>query len=340
MSLINQKSPLFLRHSLFWLAYAALLISLLSYFIPLSQAIPRALANVGFHAGLTYLNLQWLFPKYLLKKRYTIYFIWSMIGVFFFSACHFFIFSPIVEGFAPDVDPEVRYFGRTLTSMIAVYLISILYAFVIDFLQREKREARVQSKQLESELKFLKSQLNPHFLFNTLNNVYSLCHLKDEKAAPMVMKLSELMRYMLYDCQSPTVSLEKEIQFLQSFISLQKLKTDWEQQIDFSVRGIVQGHRVAPLLFLPFFENLSKHSDLDMNPKAWVKITLVTDKENSIQFEMKNTIRKLPNTQMEKSGIGLSNLQKRLELVYPNKHELIREEEGGIFRVKLILKLD
>ena len=281
------KKPVLWRHVLFWVVYFGLLLSLITYFLPFSEALTRAFVTLIFHACIVYINIEWLFPKFFLKQKYWFY---ALLGFLLIVACaglQFLLFPPFVEGFIKTVNADVRYMGRVSTGMGSIFLMSMLYALLLDFITQQQRKVQLERQQLAAELKLLRSQLNPHFLFNTLNNIYTLCHLKDDRAAPMVMKLSGLMRYLLHDSQEKKVSLARELEFLKGCIDLQKLKTDWEPNIDFQVIGSVENMKIAPLLFLPFVENLAKHSDLDTNQQAKATIRITANQsENEIHFEM------------------------------------------------------
>ena len=328
------------HHLIFWVMYIAALSFFTSYLLPLTQVLPRVFILTLLHTCLVYFNLLWLFPKFFLERKYFIYISLGIGMILLLSGIQIQLIPPISDGFITSfLNENLRYFIRVAVSMEAIFLLSLLFALVVNFLYRQKREAAIQKEQLLSELRFLKSQLNPHFLFNTLNNVYSLCHLKDDKAAPMVMKLSELMRYMLYDCQEKEVPLAQEIRFIQNFIALQRLKTDWEQQLEVRISGQIEKYKIAPLLFLPFIENLSKHSNLDSQPSAHAQIELAISPTHELSYKMENSIRSTPISQTPSSGIGLSNLQKRLALLYPNQHELYYEKANDIFKVQLTLQL-
>ena len=222
-------------------------------------------------------------------------------------------------------------------SNVLIWSLSFGVYFGMAWFKNQQLEAERKNQNLETELKFLKNQLNPHFLFNTLNNIYSFTYIKDERAAPMLMKLSEMLRYMLYDSNEATVSLEKEIQFLRNFIDLQKMKTNKLQNIDFQIEGNIHAVYIAPLLLLSFFENSFKHSDLDINPNGFIKINLQVTERQQLIFEMSNTKRKNKSNQKENSGIGLENVKKRLELLYPQKHEFMISDGEDVFRIKLKL---
>jgi LytS/YehU family sensor histidine kinase len=186
------------------------------------------------------------------------------------------------------------------------------------------------------ELALLRSQINPHFLFNTLNNIYSLVYKKSEDAPEAVMKMSSIMRYMLYDATTDKVLLEKEIEYLKSFIELEKLRLRHKDFVDLNISGNVEGHTIAPMLLIPFVENAFKHGSRNVSTSG-IKINLSVEPDQ-IRFVVRNYLRK--NTIINEDqvgGIGLSNIRRRLNLLYPGKHQLEISSREDLFNVQLIL---
>jgi ligand-binding sensor domain-containing protein len=214
-------------------------------------------------------------------------------------------------------------------------------------ISKQKEEITYQANQLKSEMQhqnkiseiaLLRSQINPHFLFNTLNNIYSLVNKKSEEAPPAVMKLSELMRFMLYEANTDKVSLEKEINYLKSYIGLQLLRIKNNDFFEFNITGNIYGKSITPMIFIPFIENAFKHGNKkEHNPG--ILINLQVD-ETYLRFEISNYYQS--NLLINKDytgGIGLKNVRRRLELMYPNKHSLEISDSNGYFKVNLELTL-
>jgi len=196
-------------------------------------------------------------------------------------------------------------------------------------------------EKLESELKFLKSQIHPHFLFNTLNNLYALTLDKSDKAPEVVVKLSDLLSYMLYECNVAFVPLEKEMQLLNDYLELEKIRYRNELKTDFDVNGRVAGKQVAPLLLLPFVENAFKHG-LSKNIKnPWLNITLDIE-DYSLIFKVENNKPVVDQTDETgyTEGIGLKNVRRRLDLIYPNGYQLNVENGKDLFSIKLSINLE
>jgi two-component system, LytTR family, sensor kinase len=346
--------------------YLIFFTSVLNIIYQFHHAVILALVGSVFHSTLVIINNTYLIPKFFTKKRYFIYFLLvfiTLLGLSWTRAYIEFQYFPFVPerfmDFKNQINdtffPQNQFFPKEMMlpppiaigrpvflpaifmSNLLIWSLSFGFYFGKAWFTNQQLEAERKNENLETELKFLKSQLNPHFLFNTLNNIYSFTYIKDERAAPMLMKLSEMLRYMLYDCNEALVSLEKEIQFLKNFIDLQKMKTNKLQNIDFQLEGNMYVVSIAPLLLLPFFENSFKHSDLDINANGFIKISLQVVDKQQLYFEMQNTKRKTRSNQKENSGIGLENVKKRLELLYPQKHEFKIEDTEDVFKVKLRL---
>lgn len=200
-----------------------------------------------------------------------------------------------------------------------------------------------KSKSQTAELNLLKAQLNPHFLFNTLNNLYGLAVTKSDKLPNLMLKLSDLLRYSLYDTQERWVPLRSEIQYIQNYISLERLRLEEKTAIDFTFEvGEADQQRIAPMLLIVFLENAFKHfgASGDQLPQIKIKISLSNYRLNFSCYNTKDDrIRTSPREQ-NTSGIGLANVRKRLELLYPDRHQLGIQNEAGSFRVFLKLDLD
>lgn len=218
-----------------------------------------------------------------------------------------------------------------------IYMASIRVARVYYLNAVQKIEHKAQ--RVEAELKLLKNQISPHFLFNTLNNIYGLAYLKDERAAVMISKLSKLLRYLLYDCDQPKVRLAKEKDLIENYLSIQLLKHEDVQNVDFYHAGIAHGNMIAPMILINFIENCFKHSDLESNPQGWIKISMEVE-NNEFNFRTENTVREeIEETSMEHKGIGLTNSLKLLEANYPEKHKVEITKENNVYKLDLKMTL-
>lgn len=212
---------------------------------------------------------------------------------------------------------QIRYYIENCVGFTFKYCLYGLVAYFLvssDQLEKEKKE--IEKEKIQTELSFLKSQLNPHFLFNTINDVYSLTYLKDHKAPEALLKLSSLLRYMLDEGGKEKVTLEKELSYLNDYIALQIIGSKNKVFIDFTIEGKVNSQEVAPLILIPFLENIFKHGVID-DPDKKPEINLRVNNEQ-LRLFTRNKIREQEKDKT--AGIGLNNVKRRLELLYAGKH--------------------
>jgi len=295
-----------------------------------------------------YLNTYLLIPRLLENKKLVIYSL-VILGLLIFYGCmprlyHYFFGSlqPQLPARPPTGRP--RNFQQPLLSPgnIAVFLLVFVFSTGIrvinHWLRSEQRNKEIANEKVKAELSFLKAQINPHFLFNTLNNIYALASSQSEHTAPAVMKLSSIMRYVLSEAGNDHVPLEKEILFTSHYLELQKMRLTGKSSIDFVVKGDPLGIQVAPLLFLPFVENAFKYG---ISTREWSPVTILLDiKKDSIYFSVSNhkhthtSIRIADNT-----GIGINNTRRRLDLIYADQYALTIDDEPETFTVHLNIQV-
>ncbi|WP_207509362.1 sensor histidine kinase [Telluribacter humicola] len=230
------------------------------------------------------------------------------------------------------------FLDQYFTSLFSFVVIGLLLSWVARasenwFINTLKREA-LEKQAIQAELSYLKSQINPHFLFNTLNNIHTLSYKGSPLAPDAIMRLSSLMRYMLYEANASTVALQREINYLQDFISLQQLRYKAAAIVDFRIAGDIDSCRVAPLLFIHLLENAYKHSHRQL-AAGDIKVSLEVVEDN-LTFSIENPIgTNKTGAIQEVGGIGLANVQKRLQLLYPDRHSFNVLSTEGSFRVVL-----
>jgi LytS/YehU family sensor histidine kinase len=227
------------------------------------------------------------------------------------------------------------FYASFWTIMFSIYSV-VIYLSIEWFRERKSRYLLLREKQ-QSEIDLLKSQVNPHFLMNTLNNLYSLVYQGSKHAEDAILKLSDLLRYMLYDTQAEYVSLENEIKYLNSLIELQLLRFSHKDFIDFQIQGDPTGKLIAPMLLVPFIENAFKHGNKNTQGLG-IKILMVIENQQ-LSFHVSNLKVSSSADKIEESGIGLSNIKKRLELQYPGRHQLSILDGPELFDVSLIIDL-
>lgn len=225
-------------------------------------------------------------------------------------------------------------FDNIYFSLAPISIATITY-IIIYFIRSLQLNQIIQQEKNEAELRFLKSQINPHFIFNTLNNIYYLVYQKSEQALPAIDKLSQLMRYMTYETEQHYIELQKEINYISDFIDLEKMRIAGETQVELTIDIDNPSLLIPPLLLLPFIENGFKHGLLTEREQPF--IIHITQKGNQLELFTQNKTNDYNKDKTK--GIGLSNIRKRLELQFPNKHTLTIKEEPTTFTCKLILEL-
>ncbi|SKB48582.1 sensor histidine kinase [Daejeonella lutea] len=228
-----------------------------------------------------------------------------------------------------------NYYIISLISMVPVFVfLSWLARVTENLVINTFKKEQLEKQAVEAELYYLKSQINPHFLFNTLNNIHTLVYKQALAAPEAVLQLASLMRYMIYESNSPLVPLSREMTYLQDYMSLQQLKYKNSPVVDLQVEGLTDSCHIAPLLFIHLLENAYKHSPARLEPgevKVNMKIT-----GDTLTFMVQNPVSTNPGRKVdEPGGIGLPNVRKRLALLYPGKHSLEANNSGGTFTVKL-----
>lgn len=226
---------------------------------------------------------------------------------------------------------------------ISICLIAT-WASVFTYLIDKEKETKIEIDNLkrekaESELKFLKTQINPHFLFNALNNIYSMAYSGDKMVPEKIAILSDMLRYVLYDCESDYIPLDMEIEYIKSFVEFQQLKTKEKQKITFTISDGVQNKQIAPMLLAPLVENGFKHSCIEKDRSGFVEIIFTVEKDKLV-FNVRNSIPKglKPSSKINgEKGIGIENIKNRLKLLYPKKHNLIIEKDTKMHSVTLEL---
>jgi len=238
----------------------------------------------------------------------------------------------------PGIEMKLEWFWvwNELRMVIITGIYAILIRFMINMFETQKLRDELINQRQASELALLKSQVNPHFLFNTLNNIYSLVYNKSKEAPQAVMKFSSIMRYVLYDTRHKNVLLEKEIEYLKSYIELQRLRFKKPGLVSINISGNTHGITIAPMLLIPFVENAFKHCSKNHQPSITIRLNVGN---HLIRFEVSNfTEENRQTTDEQFNGIGLPNIKRRLELIYKDKYNLEIKQEDNQYKVKLLIE--
>lgn len=277
-----------------------------------------------------------LLPKYYYQGKYMHFAIGAILVV---------IGTVLMEEFVLEkiFFPETR--GSRFTGVffnfvrrIPMIMLFVGSKFAWDAQRKERELAQLKGAINDSQLQFLKSQINPHFLFNSLNNLYSYALEKSEKTPGIILELSSLLRYMLYDCRESYVPLDKEAKYIDDFIKLQNLQIEDRGDVSFTSSGNFKGRVIAPLILIVFIENCFKHSTSSQSDKIKITIDLSID-DDVVYLKCQNTHDKSSNTDNLTQGIGLENVKKRLALLYPDKHELRINDSEDLYTVDLKINI-
>ena len=228
----------------------------------------------------------------------------------------------------------------TLVEVLPPILILTGFKFAWDAHQKHRQLSTLQQTIKESELRFLKSQINPHFLFNNLNNLYSYALNKSPKTPSIILELSAALRYMLYDCKENFVPLKKEIKHLKNYSRLSELQIEERGRVTFEKKPFRGTYQIAPLILSVFIENAFKHSTSSQNKDITIDIKISVSPKGVLHFKCKNSFMPEGNTEGLSKGIGLENVKKRLALIYPHRHQLKIDCKENIYRIKLKIVLD
>lgn len=330
-----------ITHVVFWIMYISLYSGLLS--IPTNfgfgELLLRSMYFLPVDIIATYILIYFLLPSFLIKRKYFLFTVnfalLSFLILISNQLINYYIYLP--KYFPKVTDKfgfwQFDYFQLIVTSL-SVGIFVAAFKMLKYWVREQQQKSVLETQNLKSELSLLKYQMNPHFIFNTLNNIDSLIHSSPDKASQSIIRLSEIMRYVLYEANVDFVPLEKEVNYLKSFIALNELRFG-KGIVDFEVEMSDSQMLIAPMLFVPLVENAIKHGDKKSTYPA-VKIKL--HQGNMLCFSVQNVIAE-EFVKDKVGGIGLSNLQRRLELIYPGKYEFITEiRDKNNYYAKLCLK--
>lgn len=296
------------------------------------------------HMFFTYTQMYLAIPRFLLKKKYKQYilfsFIFLCISVFYSHWAQNNIIDWDRRMFRLQVYFSYKYFfirfGRSAFALFFTAGIAVAIKLFKEWFRQRELALKIENEKVRLELESLRSQIHPHFLFNTLNNLYSLTLTSSTSASMVVVHLSDLLRYMLYECKEPEVPVERELQMLKKYIELEKLRYGNRLDVGFTVSGETKGLAVSPLLLLPFVENSFKHGVSNMIDQCWININVYAE-DNVFTFQVSNS--RVGKQETTFGGLGMDNVRKRLQILYPETHSLKVVEENEIYVVKLELVL-
>lgn len=291
-------------------------------------------------ALMVYITNYLLIPQLLYKKKYFLFGISFLVVVTGFSWLKLYLEGQIMNRpalFNVFNDTKRRFYDNVIPHILLVST-GAAFKLLMDHARAQRRLGEVSKEKAEAELNFLRSQINPHFLFNSLNAVYFLIDKHNTAARQTLLQFSDLLRYQLYDCNADTIEIEKEVAYLRDFIRLQQLRKDNHYEVEMQVAPEVKGFRIRPLLLIPFVENAFKHMSHHPDGRNYVRVSLARE-NGSFLFLVENSKESQHRSTEPPGGIGLHNVKRRLELLYPRKYELQIDNNDTTFKVALNLHL-
>lgn len=337
------------HHVVFWIIYFIFtFLKWGSYHQDYMYSFKTTLLGFPIHMTLTYFNIYFLMPRYVYTKK-----LWTYAGVMLvalyimllvkFNLTYYLVDHDVWHG-RPGIQDRIT-LDYALQNMLGeLYVISFVTAIkiTIDWLNDHNKLHDLEKRQLTTELRFLRSQISPHFFFNTLNNIYSLTLEKSNKAPEIILKLSELMRYLLYNTKKQKQDLRSEIVCIQNYLDLERIRFNDSLKVDVTLSGDLENKKIAPLLLIPLVENCFKHgANNNLTDPMIIRMDFNVEDDGFLYFKLSNTIPKANGYVKPKTGgIGISNVRKRLELGYgPKDYHLDIYEKENMFHVNLKLKV-
>lgn len=325
-------------HVIIWLLIIQIIFNLSGIYYSLGEEnfIDDAIIMIPCMVGLFYWNGYFLIPRFFNKKSWWKYILFVILSVFSLLGIGMFIYNIFLEKGYDSNGDMIDFVDSLLLFDLLILGVSSSLG-IAKFAFRNASEKKIaEEKQRKSEMKYLNSQVNPHFLFNTLNSIYALSTEEDApQTTESILQLSEIMRYPLNEGTRAQVGLEKEIQFLKDYISLQKIRLGEDYPIDFEIKGKINNLKIAPLIFIPFIENAFKYG---VSQKGKNPINILFEiNNNDISFNCENKI--ITQNNITSHGIGTKNVISRLELLYPNKYNLNVEEKNENYKINLMISL-
>ncbi len=331
-------------HVALWIVFTAILLmgAVTSKSPEYFADVLRNVQSLLYCIPLFYLFYSFLVPRILARRKILTFLLLSIVTITITGNIIWLVdtTNPIKELTASDqwTDLWWRRYVRGMIISCYISLLSIVIRFGVDWFRNQQIRLELINKNQASELALMKSQINPHFLFNTLNNIYSLANRHDDRALDAMVKLSGIMRYLIYDTQADRVSLEKEVEYLENYLELQRLRLRDPGSVKYTIDGEMGELEIAPMLLIPFVENAFKHGDKKAKVPA-IKIELDV-RSNRLIFNVRNSIPERVIEKDQTEGIGLSNLRKRLEILYQHRHKLKISDQNGIYQAYLEIKLN
>ncbi len=339
MTLFFQRHRIVVLHVAFWCFYFSFFFYQISLSrrgeeVNLLEAFYNTVSHVSYVALAAYLNYAIALPRFMRHKNWGRYLLEFAIPFALLTFLYVYAKRFQIDGCTHKVEffYSQKFIVLTLVGTLFIVIFVAMFKFLEDWFELEAKRKEIENEKLNAELRFLKAQINPHFLFNTLNNLYALAFAQSPNTTEVIAKLSQMMRYMIYDSNHAKVPLRKEIEYMENYISLEQLRLNNEIPIEFKVDGNPDTVKIVPLILITFLENAFKHGVSNNAPDAWIRLHLVLT-GTDILYTVENS--KLAKANPEPPGIGLQNVRRRLELSYPGQYELDILDDPDAYAIRL-----
>jgi len=358
----QKRSDRIRRHLLFWIAwyiYFALLHAAnpfgrpeISYFRNPVFTFTESFLQVVPQIPLVYAMLYIVLPRFILKRKYVLAVVTGILFWFFGGVIHLYWFRDFIPWILPQILnarflentqrlESVKFMMAIMSTYKGAFTISafaLLFKIGKDWYMKQQRNLQLQKENTAAQMQLLTAQIHPHFLFNTLNNIFSQTQTESPKGSKMIMGLSDMLRYILYEGQKPLVPLKKELLMITEYINLEKVRYGNKLDVHVLIPDKTDEIYIAPLLLLPFVENCFKHGASNMLQNPWISLTLEL-KDTTLVMKLMNGKAASNGNDLNKQGIGIKNVRQRLDLLYKDKHELQIREDEEVFVVDLHVEL-
>lgn len=334
------RNKVFLLHLSFWILYFSYRVYDIAGYLGLKKTLFYVSIPTTFNIVASYVHYFLILPGWIQRKniiRYTIQLLLLLVLVLTLRIItENYAFANVITNESYYKTLKAARIVSTLWDTLSFLIFTGMIRFTLEWFDLENKKRQLENEKLVAELNYLKAQINPHFLFNTLHNLNYLVYSGSKRSTEVIIKLSNIMRYMIYDANRERVSLKKEIEYMNDYILLESIRLNESFKIAFDIQGNIQEQEIAPLIMITFLENAFKHGVSDQEKDCWISVTLHVMEKQIVYSVSNKKIDQRVNTKL-KSGFGLDNVKKRLNLSYPNAHTLDIVDKDDVYQVNLTL---
>lgn len=344
---------------IFWWLFQGILYSFVAFYnknafyTRLEASILESAVFLIVHIFFSYSLMYFVIPRYILRQKYAIGIVWVVVLALMAAALSALLSLTIIDQIRRATPGPSSFTGPPRPLYVNIHLglmaglrggltiggVAAAIKLIKSLYLKEQRNLQLQKENVESQLQLLKAQIHPHFLFNTLNNIYSYTQNTSPEASKLVTGLSDMLRFILYECNQPLVPLSKELQMIRDYIELEKVRYGNELELHVDIPEQTGTLQIAPLLVLPLIENCFKHGTSQILENPWISLQMII-KGNQLRMKLLNGKSSRMPTGQKASGIGIHNVEKRLALLYPGKHDLTITNDEEVFIVNLKIDLE